>query len=150
MKILIKTKNGLLNLGEGMIYSKKDLRLNEDNGINANISSASSIRHAQVMAQKYANQNSGVTGATIQAGNADNQHDSNGEGIKIELPMNASGQELAQADAMTRNQNMDDAQITFVKPQSSTNNTNESKITELKMNSIPFTKAELHNFLTNL
>jgi hypothetical protein len=56
---------------------------------------------------------------------------------------------------MVKDQSADDAQITFTKPQtqSSMNNNNgmsESKITEMRKNSIPFTKKELSNFLSTL
>jgi hypothetical protein len=53
---------------------------------------------------------------------------------------------------MTRDQSADDAQITFTKPQTSSSSmdTNESRIVEMRRNSIPFTKKELHKFLREI
>ena len=91
-----------------------------------------------------------AAGATAKA---DGQKDTNsGEGLKLEVPVNATGNQLAQAQRMTRDQSADDAQITFTKPQTSSSSmdTNESRIVEMRKNSIPFTKKELHKFLREI
>lgn len=150
MKVFKKINNGLMELGEGKLYSKSQLKLNE-NGFDANIGSAVGIQAAQQRAKQLMNQNAGVESASIEAGKADGQRDStSGEGLKLELPVNATGQQLAQAERMTRDQSMDDAQITFTKPQTSTSTTTESRVMEMRRNSIPFTKKELHNFLSEI
>ena len=150
MKILVKRNNGLVNLGEGKIYSKSQLKLNED--LDANIPQANGIQQAQLRAKQLMNRNAGVTSASIEAGKADGQNDmQSSEGLKLEVPVNANGQQLAQAERMTKDQGADDAQITFTKPQSSSSfETNESKIIEMRKNSIPFTKKELHKFLREI
>ena len=152
MKILVKKDNGLVNIGEGRIYSKSQLRLNEAIGLDANIPPTNGIQQAQLRAKQLMNQNAGISSASIDAGKADGQQDaSNGEGLKLELPVNATGQQLAQAERMTKDQGADDAQITFTKPQSSSSlGTNESRIVEMRKNSIPFTKKELHKFLREI
>ena len=71
--------------------------------------------------------------------------------MELKVPVNATGKQLAQAQRMTRDQSADDAQITFTKPQSSSSlETNESRIIEMRKNSIPFTKKELHKFLREI
>ena len=150
MKILVKRNNNLINLGEGKIYSKSQLRLNE---LDANIGTANGIQQAQMKAKQLMNQNAGVDSASVEAGKADGQKDTNsGEGLKLEVPVNATGNQLAQAQRMTRDQSADDAQITFTKPQTSSSSmdTNESRIIEMRRNSIPFTKKELHKFLREI
>ena len=149
MKILVKKNNGLVNLGEGVIYSKSQLRLNE---LDANIGMANGIQQAQMKAKQLMNQNAGVDSASIEAGKADGQEDTqSGEGLELKVPVNATGKQLAQAQRMTRDQSADDAQITFTKPQSSSSlETNESRIVEMRKNSIPFTKKELHKFLREI
>ena len=152
MQVLVKKGDKLLNLGEGRIYSKSDLKLNEANGIDANIGQANGIQQAQMKAKQLMNRNAGVTSASADAGKLDGQNDQqSGEGLELKVPVNANGQQLAQADKMVKNQGANDAQITFTKPQSSSSfGTNESKIVEMRKNSIPFTKKELSSFLNSL
>jgi hypothetical protein len=155
MKILVKTDKGLKNLGEGKIYSKSQLKLNELGGVDANIGTANGIQQAQMKAKQLMNQNAGVNTASIEAGKADGQNDmQSGEGLELRVPVNANAQQLAQAQRMTRDQSADDAQITFTKPQDSSSSLNngmsESRITEMRKNSIPFSKEELNNFLNSL
>lgn len=150
MRILVKTDKGLKNLGEGKIYSKSQLKLNE---LDANIGIANGIQQAQMKAKQLMNQNPGVQSASADAGKLDGQQDrNNGEGLKMELPVDATGAQLAQAQRAVKDQSADDMQITFTKPQSSSSlmDTNESRITEMRRNCIPFTKKELHKFLKNL
>ena len=156
MQVLVKKDNKLVKLGEGKIYSKNQLRLNEfNNGVQANIGNANGIQQAQIRAKQLMNQNAGVTSASADAGKLDGQNDQqSGEGIELKVPVNANGQQLAQAQRMVKDQGADDAQITFTKPQSSSSMNNnglgESKIVEMRRNSIPFTKKELNSFLNTL
>ena len=153
MQILVKTNKGLKNLGEGKLFSKGQLKLNE---IDANLGSANGIQQAQMKAKQLMNQNAGVTSASADAGKLDGQSDmQSGEGLELKVPVNATGQQLAQAQRMTKDQGADDAQITFTKPQSpssslNSNNLGESKIMEMRKNSIPFTKKELNSFLNSI
>lgn len=152
MQVLVKKGDKLLKLGEGRIYSKSDLKLNEANGLDANIGQANGIQQAQMKAKQLMNQNAGVTSASADAGKLDGQKDTQGgEGIELKVPVNANGQQLSQAQRMVKDQGADDAQITFTKPQDSSSfGTNESKIVEMRKNSIPFTKKELSSFLNSL
>lgn len=154
MKVLVKKNNKLINLGEGRIYSKSQLKLNELNGIDANIGTANGVQQAQMKAKQLMNQNASVTSASADAGHLDGQNDSqSGEGLNLQVPINATGKQLAQAQHMIKDQSADDAQITFTKqenPSSLNNGMSESKIVEMRKNSIPFTKKELSSFLATL
>ena len=156
MKIFVKKNNNLKPLGEGKIYSKSQLKLAEGiNGIDANIGSANGIQQAQMIAKQLMNRNPGVVSASADAGKLDGQSDmSSGEGLKLQVPINASGKQLAQAQNMVKDQSADDAQITFTKPQTPSsvdnNGLGESRIIEMRKNSIPFSKKELSNFLNSL
>ena len=147
-KILVKRDNKLVNIGEGKLYTKSQLRLNEDM-VDANIGTANGIQQAQMKAKQLMSQNPSVKSASADAGKIDGQKDSNsGEGIKLEVPVNASGQQLAQAQRMTKDQSADDTQITFTKDDNaSSTTTNESRLMELRSKSVPFSKAELNDFL---
>ena len=150
-KIIVKRDNRLVNLGEGTIYTKSQLKLNELNGFDANIGTANGIQQAQLKAKQLMNQNAGVTSASADAGKLDGQKDSNsGEGIELKVPVNATGNQLAQAQRMTKDQGADDAKITFTKENPSNGMTSESKIVEMRKNSVPFSKKELTNFLRKL
>lgn len=154
MQVLVKTNKGLKNLGEGKLFSKDQLKLNELGGVQANIGQANGIQQAQMKAKQLMNQNARVTSASADAGKIDGQSDmQSGEGLELKVPVNATGQQLAQAQRMTRDQGADDAQITFTKPQSPSSNDNslgESRIMEMRKNSIPFTKKELNSFLNSI
>lgn len=155
MKIFVKKDNKLKPLGEGKIYSKSQLRLNED-GFDANLGTANGIQQAQIKAKQMMNNNPTINSASADAGKLDGQSDTtSGEGVNLQLPVNATGAQLATAQRMVKDQSADDAQITFTNPkaQSSMSNTNglgESRIIEMRKNSIPFTKKELSNFLSTL
>ena len=156
MQVIIKKNNKLVKLGEGRIYSKSQLKLNELNGLDANLTAGNvpinGIQQAQMRAKQFMNQNAGVTSASADAGKLDGQNDTQGgEGVELRIPVNATGPQLAQAQRMVKDQGSDDAQITFTKPQTSTSNgLGESKIVEMRRNSIPFSKKELSNFLNSL
>ena len=97
------------------------------------------------------NKNPGVTSASSDAGKLDAQKDTNsGEGLELKVPVNATGNQLAQAQRMTKDQSADDAKITFTKENPSDSMTSESKIVEMRKNSVPFSKKELTNFLRKL
>ena len=154
MEVLIKKNGSLKKLGEGKLYSKTQLMLKEINGIDANLGSVNGIQQAQMKAKQLMNRNPNVTTASADAGKLDGQADkSSGEGTEFRLPTDATGQQLAQAQNLVKNQSSDDVQITFTKPQSQTStdsNTNESRIVGLRKNSIPFTKKEMNNFLREI
>ena len=150
METFVKKNNMLVHIGEGKLFKKGELTIKED--VDANIGSANGIQQAQMKAKQLMNKNPGVTSASADAGKIDGQDDSNsGEGVKLEVPVNATGKQLAQAQRMTKDQGADDTQITSTKDNPSDgDSTNESRIVEMRRNSIPFSKKELTNFLKSI
>jgi hypothetical protein len=151
METFIKKGNKLVRIGEGRLFKKGELSLIKEDGIDANIDGANGIQQAQMKAKQLMNKNPGVTSASSDAGKLDAQKDSNsGEGLELKVPVNATGNQLAQAQRMTKDQSADDAKITFTKENPSDGMTSESKIVEMRKNSVPFSKKELTNFLRKL
>lgn len=155
MEVLVKTDKGLQRLGEGKIFSKKQLKLKED--IDAAIGSANGLQQAQQKAKKLINQNPSVDSASADLGKLDGQNDaSTGEGTKIQLPINASATQLNSVQQMSKNQANDDVEVEFTKndTNNSSSSTNESrknrKLVEMRYNSVPFTKQELRSFLKSI
>lgn len=148
MNTYVKKGNKLVYIGEGKLYSKNELMLmTEAEGIDANIGQANGIQQAQMKAKQVMNQNPGVTSASSDAGKLDGQEDRDtGEGVELKVPVNATGKQLAQAQKMTKDQSADDTKITFTKDST----TNESRLIEMRKNSVPFSKKELTNFLRSI
>lgn len=118
----------------------------KEDGLDANLGMSSSIQAAQMKAKQMMSKNPTVTSASADAGKLDGQMDSqNGEGVRLELPVNANGKQLAQAQKMVSDTNADDAQITFTKNQDSM--TTESRLSELRANSVPFSKNEINEII---
>lgn len=153
METFVKKNNKLVRIGEGRLFRKGEIMLKEDGaGVDANIGTANGIQQAQMKAKQLMNRNPGVNSASADAGKIDGQNDkTSGEGVKLEVPVNATGSQLAQAQRMTKDQSADDTQITFTKDNPSDgDSTNESRIVEMRRNSIPFSKKELTNFLKSI
>ena len=152
METFVKKNNKLIRIGEGKLLKKGEILLKEENGVDANIGTANGIQQAQMKAKQLMNRNPGVNSASADAGKIDGQNDADsGEGIKLEVPVNATGKQLAQAQRMTKDQNADDTQITFTKDNGNNGtSTNESRIVELRRNSVPFSKNELTKFLKSI
>ena len=155
MKILVKKDNGLVNIGEGKIYSKSQLRLNE-NGFVATAPDVKNVRQFVTQGSKMLNQNPNVKLIQNQLGQMDQQKDSStGEGLKVSLPANATGAQISRVQNMASRPENDDMSIDLTPATSNTSSdsssiTNESKIIEMRKNSIPFTKKELHKFLREI
>ena len=155
MKILVKKNNQLVNIGEGRIYSKSQLRLNE-NGFVATAPGVKDVRQFVTQGSKMLNQNPNVKLVQNQLGQMDQQKDSStGEGLKVSLPANATGAQISRVQNMASRPENDDMSIDLTPATSNTSSdsssiTNESKIIEMRKNSIPFTKKELHKFLREI
>lgn len=155
MGVYVKRDNGFQYLGEGTLHSKQSLKLKE--GVDANIGMANGIQQAQIKAKELMNKNANVNSASADAGKIDGQQDKNsGEGMTLDVPVDANGTQLASAQRMAQAQNNDDMQIRFVKSNNGQNpsTTQESKtvqrIMELRKNTVPFTKAELKELLSKI
>ena len=155
MKIFVKKDNGLKQLGEGRIYSKSQLKLNEfTNGkvsltLNPNGQDvrASSV---QTSAQNMLHQVPQATAVTVQANDIDgvtaptfSPSDPRNDTVQNIAAKNATGAAVQNAA-----KNGGTIQITKDDPQN--NGLGESRIIEMRRNSIPFSKKELSNFLNSL
>lgn len=148
MTKIYEKKDGRLTLvAEGEIYKKSDIKLLGEGGITANMGQQNGVRQMLANAQKVMNANPSVTGASTDLGKIDGSSDANsGEGVKIQIPSNANGQQLSNIEKMASNQSMDDAEVEVVKPNQGTSTTNESKY----RNAIPFTKNELNQLFKSI
>lgn len=160
MKILVKRNNKLVNLGEGRIYSKSQLRLNEE-GFVATAPNAKNIRQFVAQGSKIMNQNPNTKLVQNQLGQMDNQNDSNtGEGLKVSLPANATGAQISRVQNLASKPENDDMSVDLTPATSNTSSDSSSLETnsvaprkvmdEMRRNSIPFTKKELNKFLNSL
>lgn len=152
MRVFTKRNNRLV---EGVPYRKSELRLNED--VDANLGSANGIQAAQMKAKQLMSKNPNVNAASADAGKLDSSSDSSsGEGMKLQVPVDAKGSQLSSAQSMIRNQSNDDMEIEFTKDTNSTDSqdkANESlkeRLANLRENSIPFTKKSLTSFLKSI
>ena len=152
MRVFTKRNNRLV---EGVPYRKSELRLSED--VDANLGSANGIQAAQMKAKQLMSKNPNVNSASADAGKLDGSADSSsGEGMKLQVPVDAKGSQLSSAQSMIRNQSNDDMEIEFTKDTNSTDSqdqANESlkeRLANLRENSIPFTKKSLTSFLKSI
>ena len=157
MNILVKKNNQLVNLGEGRIYSKSQLRLNED-GENALIGDAtpndekvSGTGSLQTTVNKEFTEHPQEDGVSIGLDALNNSGQKlKGDGTNIKM----SQQQLAQNKAQISNlaAQMPGAQLTIMRGNGVINNSVAPRkvLDELRKNSIPFTKKELYNFLREL
>lgn len=152
MRVFTKRNNRLV---EGVPYRKSELRLSED--VDANLGSANGIQAAQMKAKQLMSKNPNVNAASADAGKLDGSSDSSsGEGMKLQVPVDAKGSQLSSAQSMIRNQSNDDMEIEFTKDTNSTDSqdqANESlkeRLANLRENSIPFTKKSLTSFLKSI
>ena len=152
MRVFTKRNNRLV---EGVPYRKSELRLSED--VDANLGSAHGIQAAQMKAKQLMSKNPHVNAASADAGKLDGSADSSsGEGMKLQVPVDAKGSQLSSAQSMIRNQSNDDMEVEFTKDTNSTDSqdqANESlkeRLANLRENSIPFTKKSLTSFLKSI
>ena len=152
MRVFTKRNNRLV---EGVPYRKSELRLSED--VDANLGSANGIQAAQMKAKQLMSKNPNVNAASADAGKLDGSDDSSsGEGMKLQVPVNAKGSQLSSAQSMIRNQSNNDMEVEFTKDANDTTSqdqANESlkeRLANLRENSIPFTKKSLTSFLKSI
>lgn len=159
MKILVKKNNRFVNLGEGKIYSKKQLMLKEftQNGVTAvanpdgqNHTVSQMLSNARKIAQKP-----GVGKVVIPAGDT-------GVGATKNVPQNSPLSDvkktiqLSKANSSTITDLTKDGagEVELIGDNNSSLQTNSVKprkvMDEMRKNSIPFTKKELHKFLMDL
>lgn len=157
MKILVKTHNGLRNIGEGRIFSKKQLRLSENGKVSLTLNPNGqdvNASNVQTSAQNLMNTVPQATAVTLQSDDVDGVTSPT---FSSTDPRNDTVQQLNVKKA-TSSAVMDAAkkggtiQITNDNSQSSMGESRKAnkKLVEMRRNSIPFSKGELSKFLSTL
>lgn len=137
---------------------KGDIVLKEQNGVDANLpgNGAPGIAQAITNAKQVMNRNSNVSTVSADAGHLDGSNDTtSGEGMKLEIPVNASGQEIATAQNLVKNQSNDDMQIQFTKPVTNgqiqdSNNTMGESVNNLRRTMPEFSKRDFDKLLKSI
>jgi hypothetical protein len=160
MKILVKTNKGLRPLGEGRIYSKSQLKLNEvytDGKVSLTLNpNGQDVRASSVQtnAQNMLHTVPQATAVTLQADDVDgvtapnySSTDPRNDTVQ-QVPVNKANSTAIQNAA----KNGGTIQITKNDPQQTAMESKDNKkdIVEMRNNSIPFTKKELNDFLSSL
>ncbi len=134
---------------------KSDLVLREQNGIDANLTSAPNVAQAVIKAKETMNRNPNVSSVSADAGKLDGSSDmQSGEGMKLQVPVNASSQELSTAQTIVKSQNNDDMQIQFTKPvtngQVQDDNSVSESVNQLRRTMPEFTKKDFDQLLRSI
>ena len=134
---------------------KSDLVLREQNGIDANLTSAPNVAQAVIKAKETMNRNPNVSSVSADAGKLDGSSDmQSGEGMKLQIPVNASSQELSTAQTIVKSQNNDDMQIQFTKPvtngQVQDDNSVSESVNQLRRTMPEFTKKDFDQLLKSI
>lgn len=160
MRILVKTNKGLRPLGEGRIYSKSQLKLNEvytDGKVSLTLNpNGQDVRASSVQtnAQNMLHTVPQATAVTLQADDVDgvtapnySSTDPRNDTVQ-QVPVNKANSTAIQNAA----KNGGTIQITKNDPQQTAMESkgNKKDIVEMRNNSIPFTKKELNDFLSSL
>ena len=129
-------------------FKKKDLVLKEGQ-IQANLPSAQNLEQAKREARNILTQNPSASGVTGDLGKFDGQQDAeSGEGVKIQVPVNAPSSQLTPLQDMTRDERNDDVSIEFVDTK---NNNGVGGMSEsFKKRLVPFTKKELNEMFDKI
>ena len=149
METFVKKNDKLVRIGEGMLLKKGEILLKEE--VTANGGTANGIQQAQMKARQIMNKNSGVVDSVVtKAGDTDNQKDK-GEDITVSADVNASPGQLTNiAKQLPDNANLKFYDRNKNNGNDGTTSTNESRIVELRRNSVPFSKNELTKFLKSI
>jgi lipopolysaccharide export LptBFGC system permease protein LptF len=149
METFVKKNNKLVRIGEGKLLKKGEILLKEE--VTANGGEANGIQQAQMKARQIMNKNSGVVDSVVtKAGDTDNQKDK-GEDITVSADVNSSPGQLTNiAKQLPDNANLKFYDKNKTNGNNGTTSTNESRIVELRRNSVPFSKNELTKFLKSI
>ena len=151
--ILIKRHGKLVELGEGAIYRKSELKMvggktnltEDDDALKADIGQANSPTDALQKSVKMLNQHSNAESAVFKASEADGNTDGKGgEGMTMKISQDdISGANANAIKDIVKNPNYRDVDIEVTR-------TNESYMANLRKTSIPFSKSELSEFLKTI
>ena len=152
MEILVKKNNELFSLGEGKIFSKRQLRLNEDE---TTVTSTATTTPSQGLTDGIKQLNNSPQADAYENTVGSMDGNTKDDGTVLTMGYNKAQTADGKRDAnnfirMSQSSpNGDQNKIRIVK-NNSQNSLGESRIIEMRKNSIPFTKKELHNFLKSI
>ena len=166
MKVLVKKSNGLVNLGEGKIYSKKALILKEvdNNGDSNTITLTNSGEGTDFKSQPNELANDAKKELnTVNASGKKMQFSVPPNSVAGVTPNMSLNQNSTQSPPSV-NVSQNDPRLTtlmqtnakngyttnIVKGMQNSSVASRKVMDEMRRNSIPFTKKELHKFLTDL
>ena len=166
MKVLVKTNKGLKNIGEGKIYSKKQLKLNELTGfikVAPNLNNAALQARQQLNTGKVGNvESSGADVTNGQSAGSTSVSPDPTITVDVKSPQSIkTGQSILNKMTPTEKQNTDVDFIDGSKNNTANTSSNSSGMMnssvtpkkvmdEMRKNSVPFSKKELSNFLSTL
>lgn len=158
MKILVKKNNKLMSLGEGKIFSKRQLMLKEDEHtgfLSNSVNIESGARDAQAMMNKNSTLTNGVDASADDATSGKKNGNSTDPEIRVNTKDQNSikvAQHMINTMSPQERSNVDVNFFDGTKQQALQTNSVKSRkvMDEIRKNSIPFTKKELSNFLMEL
>ena len=132
---------------------KGDVRLKE--AVDANLGSAPGIPQAIQKAKQIMTRNANVNSVSADAGKLDGSSDmSSGEGMRLQIPINASGPEVSAAQDFVKRPENDDATVEITEPVTNGQPADENPIGESVMNlrrTMPeFSKKDFDRLLKSL
>ena len=143
-KIYKMTKQGLVYMGEGLSFTKKELKLREDLEAYTTLKDP---KNAANSATEVAGQNTDVVTHELQNNGKTTIGGNGSEETKVSVSDASQGGILK--TLKTLNPNVI-GKLTLKKEPQNSSKQYSSKLVEMRKNSIPFTKKELREYLKNL
>jgi hypothetical protein len=159
MKILVKKDNGLVNIGEGKIYSKSQLKLNEiegDNGTTVTSTDTTTPNQGLADGVKQLNKAPQANAFEKTVGGMDGNVKDDGTTLTMskQVAQSAKGKQDAnnfiKMSQNTTNGDQNKIRIVNTPSVQLSHKAPRKVLDELRKNSIPFTKKELHKFLREI
>ena len=157
MDTYIKKRNKLVYLGEGQLYSKKDLLLNEVDGANSgSLKNSVNVADGAIQAQKILNNNSTLKDVKVSGDDAlSGKRTGNSSDTPLEVNTSQpesiqTAQKMLNALPETQRAQVDVTYFNGNKTQENSSVISRKTLDEMRKNSIPFTKKEMTKFLRSL
>lgn len=135
-------------IAEGRVFRKGEIKLREDsNGVTATLNGVSmNVNQGIQQAKKVMASNSNVKDVSVDAGSLNGRIDrSSGEGMKIDVPIDATSSQKKIVSDVANNKTTDDVKVNFVK-----DSNDSSALTNESRGGLVFTKEEMDKFLRTI
>ena len=159
MKVYVKKDNGLKLLGEGKVYSRKDLVLKEQDGENALIGDGTpddgkvnGVSGMETATNKELTSHPAEDGVSFGLDSLSNSGQKlKGDGISMTMTQDQLRNNKPQISNMANQMPGAEVKIMRNQPSMQMSSVAPRKVMdEMRANSVPFTKSELTEFLKNL